>query len=140
MKKLISLLLVLALCFCICGCSKSDSITQAKETINSFFTEFENGNYDKMKKYCTENCVKQFFHESDFFGIKIAKLESISDEAYEGENENKIGFESKIKVFQWAEIHQDIYEENESLTYILIMKRENNKWYIDNITTDSSEI
>ena len=56
--------------------------------INGFFKAFESGDYETMKKYCTEPCINSHFMKNDegnifnVFGMSMATLRSVSEPDY----------------------------------------------------------
>jgi len=62
--------------------------TVPTSVINGFFKAFESGDYDTMKKYCTEPCINSHFMKSDdgkvfnVFGMSMATLRSVSEPDY----------------------------------------------------------
>lgn len=50
-------------------------------TVDQFFYLFSNGDFGNMKRYCTQNCIDNFFRDNSVFGMKKATLQSISKDA-----------------------------------------------------------
>ena len=50
-------------------------------TVDQFFYLFSNGDFGNMKRYCTQNCIDNFFRDNGVFGMKKATLQSISKDA-----------------------------------------------------------
>ena len=49
-------------------------VRSAEDTINCFFKEFENSNFEEMKKYCADSFIKEYFHDGDVYSFKNATL------------------------------------------------------------------
>ena len=153
MKKLICLGLSVIVAFSLLtGCKSSKESTnqttttastttkkydEIDSTIKRFFIGFEKGRFDIMKKYCTKGCIKNFFHKTDFCGMKNGTF--ISSDTYRfNKNEDKVAVGIIFNV-TWS---KEVYKDNDGERYyIWILKKEdNNKWLIDSITTDLSAI
>ena len=55
--------------------------TTPEYTIDQFFYLFGDGDFGNMKRYCTQNCIDNFFRDNSVFGMKKATLQSISKDA-----------------------------------------------------------
>lgn len=94
MKKLrILSLLSVAMIMIFCGCAKGESkdkTSLVKECVNSYFSYYENGEYENMKEFCSDEFVKQYFHEKDVFGSSTAKLIKIEEIKYDKNNDKYV--------------------------------------------------
>ncbi len=54
----------------------SNVLELPSSTIKSFFSSFAQGDFESMKKYCTQECIDNYFHteHGDVFGLKKAEL------------------------------------------------------------------
>ena len=87
MKKTISIIACcLVIGFLFIGCS-TDNIE--KETaiiendLKSYFSCYEKGDFEGMKKFCTKSYVDEYFHDGNVFGNLTAKLVDIEEIKYD---------------------------------------------------------
>lgn len=106
-------------------------------TIDQFFYLFGDGDFGNMKRYCTQNCIDNFFRDNGVFGMKKATLQSISKDA---EDFRKRGF----KDGEWAALvnvtmtpdENSVFEPNQTETsFYLILKQHNGRYLIDEFAT-----
>lgn len=88
MKKTISIIsCCLIICLLFIGCSTDN--TRNKETaiiendLKSYFSCYEKGDYEGMKKFCTKSYVDEYFHDGDVFGNLTAKLVDFEEIKYD---------------------------------------------------------
>ena len=108
--------------------------TTPEYTIDQFFYLFGDGDFGNMKKYCTQNCIDNFFRDNSVFGMKKATLQSISKDA---DDLRKRGF---FIVGEWAALvnvtmtpaENSVFDPNQSETsFYLILKQQNGRYLID---------
>ena len=111
--------------------------TTPEYTIDQFFYLFGDGDFGNMKRYCTQNCIDNFFRDNSVFGMKKATLQSISKDA---EDFRKRGF----KDGEWAALvnvtmtpdENSVFEPNQTETsFYLILKQHNGRYLIDEFAT-----
>ncbi len=108
--------------------------TTPEYTIDQFFYLFGDGDFGNMKRYCTQNCIDNFFRDNSVFGMKKATLQSISKDA---DDLRKRGF---FIVGEWAALvnvtmtpaENSVFDPNQSETsFYLILKQQNGRYLID---------
>ncbi len=107
-------------------------------TIDQFFYLFSNGDFGNMKRYCTQNCIDNFFRDNSVFGMKKATLQSISKDA---DDLRKRDF---FIVGEWAALvnvtmtpaENSVFDPNQTETsFYLILKQQNGRYLIDEFAT-----
>lgn len=107
-------------------------------TIDQFFYLFGDGDFGNMKRYCTQNCIDNFFRDNGVFGMKKATLQSISKDA---DDLRKRGF---FIVGEWAALvnvtmtpaENSVFDPNQTETsFYLILKQQNGRYLIDEFAT-----
>ena len=107
-------------------------------TVDQFFYLFSNGDFVNMKRYCTQNCIDNFFRDNGVFGMKKATLQSISKDA---DDLRKRGF---FIVGEWAALvnvtmtpaENSVFDPNQTETsFYLILKQQNGRYLIDEFAT-----
>ncbi len=107
-------------------------------TVDQFFYLFSNGDFGNMKRYCTQNCIDNFFRDNGVFGMKKATLQSISKDA---DDLRKRGF---FIVGEWAALvnvtmtpaENSVFDPNQTETsFYLILKQQNGRYLIDEFAT-----
>lgn len=107
-------------------------------TVDQFFYLFSNGDFGNMKRYCTQNCIDNFFRDNSVFGMKKATLQSISKDA---DDLRKRGF---FIVGEWAALvnvtmtpaENSVFDPNQTETsFYLILKQQNGRYLIDEFAT-----
>ena len=112
--------------------------TTPEYTVDQFFYLFSNGDFGNMKRYCTQNCIDNFFRDNSVFGMKKATLQSISKDA---DDLRKRGF---FIVGEWAALvnvtmtpaENSVFDPNQTETsFYLILKQQNGRYLIDELAT-----
>ena len=107
-------------------------------TVDQFFYLFSNGDFGNMKRYCTQNCIDNFFRDNSVFGMKKATLQSISKDA---DDLRKRDF---FIVGEWAALvnvtmtpaENSVFDPNQTETsFYLILKQQNVRYLIDEFAT-----
>ena len=107
-------------------------------TIDQFFYLFGDGDFGNMKRYCTQNCIDNFFRDNGVFGMKKATLQSISKDA---DDLRKRGF---FIVGEWAALvnvtmtpaENSVFDPNQTETsFYLILKQQDGRYLIDEFAT-----
>lgn len=107
-------------------------------TIDQFFYLFGDGDFGNMKRYCTQNCIDNFFRDNSVFGMKKATLQSISKDA---DDLRKRDF---FIVGEWAALvnvtmtpaENSVFDPNQTETsFYLILKQQNGRYLIDEFAT-----
>lgn len=112
--------------------------TTPEYTVEQFFYLFSNGDFWNMKRYCTQNCIDNFFRDNSVFGMKKATLQSISKDA---DDLRKRDF---FIVGEWAALvnvtmtpaENSVFDPNQTETsFYLILKQQNGRYLIDEFAT-----
>ena len=107
-------------------------------TIDQFFYLFGDGDFGNMKRYCTQNCIDNFFRDNSVFGMKKATLQSISKDA---DDLRKRDF---FIVGEWAALvnvtmtpaENSVFDPNQTETsFYLILKQQDGRYLIDEFAT-----
>ena len=107
-------------------------------TVDQFFYLFSNGDFGNMKRYCTQNCIDNFFRDNSVFGMKKATLQSISKDA---DDLRKRDF---FIVGEWAALvnvtmtpaENSVFDPNQTETsFYMILKQQNGRYLIDEFAT-----
>lgn len=116
--------------------TKADE-TKAKEVLISYFAEFENGNYENMKKYCTDEYVKNYFHGKDghelgVFDSKKAKILSFDTEKIDTGDESILAFGLNIERELTKEGQFNVGGDSIQEDYMIyfLEKQKSGKWLI----------
>ena len=111
--------------------------TKAKEVLISYFAEFENANYENMKKYCTDEYVKNYFHGKDghelgVFDSKKARILSFDTEKINTGDETTLAFGLNIERELTKEGQFNVGGDNIQEDYMIyfLEKQKSGKWLI----------
>ena len=111
--------------------------TTPEYTVDQFFYLFSNGDFGNMKRYCTQNCIDNFFRDNSVFGMKKATLQNISKDS---DDLRKRGF----IVGEWAALvnvtmtpaENSVFDPNQTETsFYMILKQQNGRYLIDEFAT-----
>ena len=112
--------------------------TTPEYIVDQFFFLFGDGDFGNMKRYCTQNCIDNFFRDNSVFGMKKATLQSISKDA---DDLRKRDF---FIVGEWAALvnvtmtpaENSVFDPNQTETsFYLILKQQNGRYLIDEFAT-----
>ncbi len=109
--------------------------TTPEYTIDQFFKYFENGDFDNMKRYCTENCVNGFFGDGYCFGMTEARLEAAETEPSDYVKSLN-GFAMSVRVSMTP--HEgSVYREGQTETafYVILRRQPDGGYLIDEFAT-----
>ncbi|MCM1115131.1 MAG: hypothetical protein NC397_06495 [Clostridium sp.] len=135
MKKAFNIgICLILIASCLIGCSR-DKETIIENTLTEFFSYYEKGDYEGMKKYCSEEFIENYFHDDDVFGNTTAKLLKITNIIYDEETaQYLVSIEMEITP-TINSAHYDI-ENPIAATFIdIIITEQNNNMIIDGLTT-----
>lgn len=110
--------------------------TTPEYTVDQFFYLFSNGDFGNMKRYCTQNCVGNFFGDDYVFGMKKATPLSISTV----DNLAERGFTNgewvaQVKV-QMTPDENSVFDPNQTeISFYLILKQQDGRYLIDEFAT-----
>lgn len=110
--------------------------TTPEYTVDQFFYLFSNGDFGNMKRYCTQNCVGNFFGDDYVFGMKKATPLSISTV----DNLAERGFTNgewvaQVKV-QMTPDENSVFDSSQTETsFYMILKQQDGRYLIDEFAT-----
>ena len=106
-------------------------ITDPKTTVGEFFKAFEAGDFEQMKKYCTQSCTDTYFKENSVFGMTWASLTGIRINPAEYAKSSN-GFNILVSVDMTP--HKDsVYDPSETSAafYVVLMRQNDGRYLID---------
>ncbi len=105
-------------------------------TVELFFKAFYNQDFENMKRYCTQNCVDNFFGDNYVFGMKKATPLSIGTV----DNLAERGFTNgewvaQVKV-QMTPDENSVFDSSQTETsFYMILKQQDGRYLIDEFAT-----
>lgn len=115
---------------------ESGEMTNPFRTTELFFKAFSNQDFKKMKRYCTQNCIDNFFGDNYVFGMKKATPLSIGTV----DNLAERGFTNgewvaQVKV-QMTPDENSVFDSSQIETsFYMILKQQNGIYLIDEFAT-----
>ncbi len=110
--------------------------TTPEYTVDQFFYLFSNGDFGNMKRYCTQNCIDNFFRENSVFGMKKATLQSIDtvdNLAERGYTDGEWIAQPKVKMIP---AENSVFDPNQTeISFYLILKQQDGRYLIDEFAT-----
>ena len=109
-------------------------------TIDQFFYLFERGDFGNMKRYCTQNCIDNFFGDNYVFGMKKASLQNIRISISTIDDSTSKNFTDGM----WAALvnvtmtpdENSVYDPNQTdATFYVILKQQDGRYLIDEFAT-----
>lgn len=105
-------------------------------TVELFFKAFYNQDFEKMKRYCTQSCVDNFFGDNYVFGIKKATLQSISViDNLEGKGFTDGEWVAQVNVKMTLDENSVFDPDKTETSFYLILKQQDGKYLIDEFAT-----
>ncbi|MBS6832830.1 MAG: hypothetical protein KH216_08440, partial [Clostridiales bacterium] len=110
--------------------------TTPEYTVDQFFYLFSNGDFGNMKRYCTQNCVDNFFGDDYVFGMKKATPLSIGTV----DNLAERGFTNgewvaQVNV-QMTPDENSVFDSSQTETsFYMILKQQDGRYLIDEFAT-----
>ena len=105
-------------------------------TVELFFKAFYNQDFEKMKRYCTQSCVDNFFGDDYVFGIKKAmplSIATVDNLAEKGFTDGEWIAQPKVKMIP---AENSVFDPNQTETlFYLILKQQNGRYLIDEFAT-----
>ncbi len=104
-------------------------------TVDQFFQYFENGDFDNMKRYCTESCVNSFFGDGYCFGMTEAKLTNMEIEPSEyAKSSNDFVMSVSVTMTPYE---RSVYREGQTETafYLILQRQSDGRYLIDEFAT-----
>lgn len=105
-------------------------------TVELFFKAFYNQDFEKMKRYCTQSCVDNFFGDDYVFGMKKAmplSIATVDNLAEKGFTDGEWIAQPKVKMIP---AENSVFDPNQTETsFYLILKQQNGRYLIDEFAT-----
>ena len=105
-------------------------------TVELFFKAFYNQDFEKMKRYCTQSCVDNFFGDDYVFGMKKAmplSIATVDNLAEKGFTNGEWIAQPKVKMIP---AENSVFDPNQTETsFYLILKQQNGRYLIDEFAT-----
>ena len=105
-------------------------------TVELFFKAFYNQDFEKMKRYCTQSCVDNFFGDDYVFGMKKAmplSIATVDNLAEKGFTDGEWIAQTKVKMIP---AENSVFDPNQTETsFYLILKQQNGRYLIDEFAT-----
>ncbi len=104
-------------------------------TTDLFFKAFANGDFEKMKTYCTPDCIDKFFGDGHVFGMKQAKLADIqiADTEYAKSSND---FNILVNVNMVPDENSVFYPgQTNTSFYVCLLRQEDGRYLIDTFAT-----
>lgn len=105
-------------------------------TVELFFKAFYNQDFEKMKRYCTQNCVDNFFGDDYVFGMKkamplsIATVDNLAEKGFtDGE------WVAQVNVKMTLDENSVFDPDKTETSFYLILKQQDGKYLIDEFAT-----
>ena len=105
-------------------------------TVELFFKAFYNQDFEKMKRYCTQSCVDNFFGDDYVFGMKKAmplSIATVNNLAEKGFTDGEWIAQPKVKMIP---AENSVFDPNQTeISFYMILKQKNGKYFIDEFAT-----
>lgn len=105
-------------------------------TVELFFKAFYNQDFEKMKRYCTQSCVDNFFGDDYVFGMKKAmplSIATVDNLAEKGFTDGEWIAQPKVKMIP---AENSVFDPNQTETsFYMILKQQNGRYLIDEFAT-----
>lgn len=115
---------------------ESGEMTNPLRTTELFFKAFSNQDFKKMKRYCTQNCIDNFFGDNYVFGMKKAtplSIPTVDNLAEKGYTNGEWIAQPKVKMIP---AENSVFDPNQTETsFYMILKQQNGRYLIDEFAT-----
>ena len=105
-------------------------------TVELFFKAFYNQDFEKMKRYCTQSCLDNFFGDDYVFGMKKAtplSIGTVDNLAEKGYTDGEWIAQPKVKMIP---AENSVFDPNQTeISFYLILKQQNGRYLIDEFAT-----
>ena len=105
-------------------------------TVELFFKAFYNQDFEKMKRYCTQSCVDNFFGDDYVFGMKKAmplSIATVDNLAEKGFTDGEWIAQPKVKMIP---AENSVFDPNQTeISFYLILKQQDGRYLIDEFAT-----
>lgn len=159
MKKFIvgvvSILLIIC-CFCSCKTTENSDQTKLFSTVansadknvqsdinsllKSYFSYYEKGDYENMKQYCSDDFIKNYFHDKDVFGSAKSTLLKIDNSIKYDQEKGKylVSVEEKVIPVKSSAYYDKEKSQVDVINDYIIKENGKGKLVIDSVTSDST--
>ncbi len=111
-------------------------MTDPFRTTELFFAAFYQQDFEKMKRYCTQNCVDNFFGDDYVFGMKKAtplSIGTVDHLAGKGFTNGEWIAQPEVKLIP---AENSVFDPNQTKTsFYMILKQQNGRYLIDEFAT-----
>lgn len=111
-------------------------MTDPFRTTELFFAAFYQQDFEKMKRYCTQNCVDNFFGDDYVFGMKKAtplSIGTVDHLAEKGFTNGEWIAQPEVKLIP---AENSVFDPNQTKTsFYMILKQQNGRYLIDEFAT-----
>ena len=111
-------------------------MTNPFRTTELFFKAFYNQDFEKMKRYCTQNCIDNFFGDDYVFGMKKAmplSIGTVDNLAEKGYTNGEWIAQPKVKMIP---AENSVFDPNQTETsFYMILKQQDGRYLIDEFAT-----
>lgn len=113
----------------------SEKMTTPYGTVELVFKSFYESDFEKMKGYCTENCVDKFFEDSCVFGMKKATIRSMSYTNGSSEISDRVFIEVSLYEIEFE--GNSVFAEGRNPTsfYLILQRQTDGRYLIDEFAT-----
>lgn len=105
-------------------------------TVELFFKAFYNQDFEKMKRYCTQSCVDNFFGDDYVFGMKKAtplSIGTVDNLAEKGYTDGEWIAQPKVKMIP---AENSVFDPNQTeISFYMILKQQDGRYLIDEFAT-----
>lgn len=106
------------------------------DTTSKFFAAFEEASFEKMKAYCTKECIDTFFEDEAVFGIKRAVLKNIDNDKLKTEYMKS---SDDFNIFVDADIvpsEVSVFDGGGEVSfYVCLVRQEDGRYMIDSFSS-----
>lgn len=111
-------------------------MTDPFRTTELFFKAFYHQDFEKMKRYCTQNCIDNFFGDDYVFGMKKAtplSIGTVEHLAERGFTNGEWVAQPEVKMIP---AENSVFDPNQTKTsFYMILKQQNGRYLIDEFAT-----
>ena len=113
----------------------SEKMTTPYGTVELVFKSFYESDFEKMKGYCTENCVDKFFEDSCVFGMKKATIRSMSYTNGSSEISDRVSIEVSLYEIEFEGNSVFAESRNPTSFYLILQRQTDGRYLIDEFAT-----
>jgi len=110
---------------------------ELKEMVAKFFDAFGNSDYEKMKTYCSLNCVSNCFRNGGVFGMKQAEVKEYGPGEFYETNQGVQMYKIKVTVDMQPLENSSLAGQTNTSFYVLLLQDVGGKWTIHDLKTEA---